>query len=217
MPALVDRTLREFGRKDIVPAGRVPGGRPHAGHARGGRRPATRRRRSGSTTRPPGHQPGTVLPASVRPGRRSSRELDAFRDPTYPFKAGDFALRRATHAGHRRPSCPTRSRIGQDAAVPVTSRARARSASATCCIDPAVGQVVSSGAADTGRGRRASFSVTPRCGRHRHPVPGPLPAVPRRDERRAWRSCRSAWWTWRSLPSRVRWRRWTPRCEGRHP
>ena len=71
-------------------------------------------------------------------------ELDAFRDPTYPFTASDFDLGAPPTLSIDRADAPTIG-LGQTAAIDVTVQGPARSALRYLLIDPASGTVVENG------------------------------------------------------------------------
>ena len=182
---LVDRTLRELEPRRDRPAGRVPGRRPLAGHPGGGGRPATRRPRSGSTTHD--HlviSQGPFFLSRFDPPAQFA-QLDAFRDPTYPFTRGRL---RARARRPRWPSTPPADPIvtaGQDAADPGHGHGPGTLALRYLLLDPANGQVVQSGRRGPGRDARRVRGDAPRR-RHGHAVPGALPArasagIERRD------------------------------------
>ena len=85
-------------------------------------------------------------------------ELDAFRDPTYPFRAGDFALG-APPSLVITPVEPEVVGIGQEAVIPVTVEGPGTIALRYLLIDPADGQVKASGSATPGE-TPGSFEVT---------------------------------------------------------
>ena len=85
-------------------------------------------------------------------------QLDAFRDPTYPFHAGDFALG-APPTLVITPVEPDVVGLGEEAVIPVTVEGPGTLALRYLLIDPATGGVVTQGEAAPGA-TPGSFQVT---------------------------------------------------------
>ena len=161
--ALVDRTLREFATKDIVPAGVFQVGdrtlvtrtKPTARYAGG---PGLVRQ-----ARPPGHQQRARSADRVRPAAQFA-ELDAFRDPTYPFKAATSTCGTpptlaidapSSRDGRHRPGCRRPGHVEGPGTLALRY----------LLIDPADGHRGGNGEATPGRHRR--LHSDPRRGRDR--------------------------------------------------
>jgi peptide/nickel transport system substrate-binding protein len=76
-------------------------------------------------------------------------QLDAFRDPSYPFTASDFTLGAAPQLSIVAPESPTIG-IGQPAAIDVTVQGDGTLALDYLLIDPSNGTVMAKGSADPG-------------------------------------------------------------------
>ena len=109
-------------------------------------------------------------------------ELDAFRDPTYPFTARDFDLGPSPTLSID-PIEGATAGIGQEVSIPVTVQGQGTLALQYLLLDPASGQVVQKG---IGHSRHATRGVHgDPGGRCDHgPVPWAVPAGPGRVERR---------------------------------
>jgi peptide/nickel transport system substrate-binding protein len=76
-------------------------------------------------------------------------QLDAFRDPAYPFTAADFTLGQAPQLGIEPPEGVVIG-VGQAAEVPVTVTGEGTLGLRYLLLDPATGTVVQQGAAEPG-------------------------------------------------------------------
>ena len=85
-------------------------------------------------------------------------QLDAFRDPTYPFRAGDFALG-APPTLVITPIEPVVVGLAQEARIRVTVEGPGTLSLQYLLIDPATGSVVTSGAGTPGA-TPGTFEVT---------------------------------------------------------
>jgi len=85
-------------------------------------------------------------------------ELDAFRDPTYPFTAADFDLGPSPTLAID-PIEGATAGIGQEASIPVTIQGPGTLALQYLLLDPATGAVVQKGEAAPGT-EPGSFTVT---------------------------------------------------------
>ncbi len=146
--ALVNRTLREFASKDIVPAGVFQVGdrtlvTPEEAQARYAAAQDWFDKTGNLVISQGPFSLTTFDPAA------QFAQLDAFRDPTYPFKAGDFALGMPPTLAIT-PVEPDVVGIGQDAVVPVTVEGPGAITLRYLLIDPADGTVKANGTATPG-------------------------------------------------------------------
>ena len=154
---LVDRTLRDFARRDVVPAGVFQVGDRSLVTAE----EAQARYQAAQDWFD--RTDNLVIsngPFSLARFDRAAQfaQLDAFRDPTYPFRAGDFALG-APPTLVITPVEPDVVGIGQEAVIPVTVEGPGTVTLRYLLIDPADGTVQASGTATPGAAP-GSFEVT---------------------------------------------------------
>ena len=154
---LVDRTLREFATRDVVPAGVFEVGdrslvTPEEAQAR-----YAAAQEWFDTTGNLVISNGPFFLSRFDQGAQFA-QLDAFRDPTYPFRAGDFAL----GAPPTLVIAPVEADVvglGQEAAIPVTVDGPGSLVLRYLLIDPADDTVKASGEAAPGA-TPGTFDVT---------------------------------------------------------
>lgn len=145
---LVDRTMRELGMKQTIPAGYFQvGDRTLVTEDEA----AARYEAAQAFFDEHGHyviSSGPYVLNRYDPAAQYA-ELSAFRDPTYPFTATDFQLGDPPSLAIADPA-PDPIGMGTDASIPVTVEGPGDLALRYLLVDPATGQVVTSGDATPG-------------------------------------------------------------------
>jgi peptide/nickel transport system substrate-binding protein len=145
---LVDRTMRELGTRGTIPAGYFQvGDRTLVTEEEA----VARYEAAQAFFDEKGHyviSSGPYVLDRYDPAAQYA-ELSAFRDPSYPFTAADFQLGDPPSLAIADPA-PEPIGMGADAAIPVTVEGPGTLALRYLLIDPATGQVVTSGDATPG-------------------------------------------------------------------